>query len=235
MPRLTAEERASISKVDQWIAAGGGQAPAQQPGVLAGAPAGTLQTSGQHGVRRAGEGPPRVKRNAHPEVLGPEGPAAPAPAVATAAAGGRENAAPHATAGQGGVLDASVVVSDFVTGVAALLSGAGTDAVKSLAQQALCGPTKTAVMTAPKATELIEAYDGVAKTPKRPSSSAKERQPLAVWPSPARPSATSSSALVDSLALRVGARRKEPPADLPYARAKQPSSSAKARRISAIF
>ncbi len=255
MPRLTAEERESISKVDQWIAAGGGQAPVQ-PG---GAPMGTQRTSGQQSVRRAGVGPPRVKGNGHPQVRGPEAPAASPPAAAGAAACRRKNAVPNALARQGDVLDASAVpgplgpadggdaglwapqmagaplhgISDFVTGVAALLSVAGTDAVKSLAQQALCGPVKTTAITDPserKASERIEAYDGAGKTAERPQSSAKERQPLAVWSS-ARLSSTNSSALDDF--VRVGARRKEPPADLPRMRAKQPS--AKARRVSAIF
>ena len=228
MPRLTSEERASISKVDQWIAAGGGKAPVPDQ-ALPGPSARPQQwpTTTQH-ARRAGVDPharrtgvdpsrPRTRANA---LLGPDEPELFfMPEVLVARPGGRaeigrpdperpalrslENGTANtAEQAEGGLLHASSMVSGFMTGVTALLSGAGSDTVKSLAHHGLFGPATLAI-----------APDGACKSPKRPRPSGKEQLPLG-----ARPLLRSSNGGAHIGIYPPGALR-----------------TAKARRISALF
>jgi hypothetical protein len=228
MPRLTSEERASISKVDQWIIAGGGKAP--EPGqALPGLSTRPQQWSTKtQPARRAGVYQPRPRPRAK-AVLGPDEPDLFfVPEVLVANPGGEgagpgrvelgrpdprpalrsldNGAANTAEQAAGGLLDASSVVSGFMTGFTALLSGAGTDAVKNLAYQGLFGPAKLAI--APDSACRQET-----SPPKRPRPSGKEQLPLGTRPL-LQPSIASAHIGVDP----PGARR-----------------AAKARRMSALF
>ena len=95
-----------------------------------------------------------------------------------------------------------------MTGFTALLSGAGTDAVKSLAYQGFFGPAQLAI-----ATEGAGRKETAPQPPTRPRPSGKEQLPLGSRPL-LRPSIASAQIVVDP----PGARR-----------------AAKARRVSALF
>ena len=230
MPRLTSEERASISKVDQWINAGGGKAP-EPDQALPGLSTRPQQWSTKtQPAWRAGVDQPRPRPRAK-AVLGPDEPDLFfVPEVLVANPGGEgagpgraelgrqdprpalrslhNGAANKAEQAAGGLLDASSVVSGFMTGFTALLSGAGTDAVKSLAYQGFFGPAQLAI-----ATEGAGRKETAPQPPKRPRPSGKEQLPLGSRPL-LRPSIASAQIVVDP----PGARR-----------------AAKARRVSALF
>lgn len=199
--RLSAEERASISKVDSWIASGGGLPPVALPTTdlphSAFSPSKArrwaasdkttkprpLQETIQNSLLETMKGDIVV-------LVSPSVPAVPSSLVKssltcesateveelecdapTAFQVWMQQAPPDTTT----TLDASSVVDGFFDGITALLQGAGTEAAKGIvfqANQAICGPTKCIASSDTTQTPTKSKPRGM------PLSSAKKRPPL---------------------------------------------------------